>query len=150
MPTEGDQTEEGVSRKKQASEARIAKRRGRDLARSPQNDSQNDEEITIGKQNKFINNNTIDLNVDLLIHSKLLSNNNRWTKNERELHKLEKEICEKTINFYDDNSKLSKFSKFSEKWGKRILMISFAVLAFTILGFLSEYVIEISEKFLIT
>lgn len=46
MPTEGDQTEEGVSRKKQASEARIAKRRGRDLARSPQNDSQNDEEIS--------------------------------------------------------------------------------------------------------
>ena len=51
------------------------------------------------------------------------------------------------INFYDDNSKLSKFSKFSEKWGKRILMISFTVLAFTILGFLSEYVIEISESF---
>lgn len=51
------------------------------------------------------------------------------------------------INFYGENSKLSKFSKFSEKWAKKILRISFAILAFTVLGVLWGYVTEISETF---
>ena len=63
--------------------------------------------------------------------------------------KWEKLIKNETakVDFYSDKSTLSKFSRFSAKWGKRILIISFIILVFVLVGFLSEYVIEISEEF---
>lgn len=51
------------------------------------------------------------------------------------------------VQFYDDNSKLSKFSKFSIKWAKKILILSTYALIFTILGAISEYIVKLPEIF---
>lgn len=53
------------------------------------------------------------------------------------------------LNFYDDKSKLSKLSKFSEKWAKKILMLSMYILAFVIIGIASENIVELPETFYI-
>ena len=49
------------------------------------------------------------------------------------------------IDFYDDKNKLSKFSKFSIKWAKKIFSISVIVLFFSIIVMISEYVINLPE-----
>lgn len=49
------------------------------------------------------------------------------------------------IEFYDDNSKLSKFSNFSIKWAKKLSILAVLTLVFTIIGVLSEYIVELPE-----
>lgn len=78
----------------------------------------------------------------------MLKDSGDFKANYQKLEKLIKNESNK-VEFYDDSSKLSKFSKFSAKWGKRMLIISFCLLIFTILGFLLDYVGGISETFAI-
>lgn len=76
----------------------------------------------------------------------MLKNSEKFKDNYNKWEELIKNESGK-VSFYHDNSKLSKFSKFSEKWGKRVLNISLVLLSFILVGILSGNIIEISEEF---
>lgn len=52
------------------------------------------------------------------------------------------------MNFYDDTSKLSKISKFSEKWSKKMFIISICLIIFAMIGIGISEIIELPMMFI--